>query len=32
MPRGAAIRYPGKRNTTWYAKYRDATGRQIKGG
>jgi integrase len=31
VPRGAAvIRYEGKRKVTWYAKYQDATGRQVK--
>jgi integrase len=31
MPSGAAVvRYPGKRGVVWYAKYRDATGRQVK--
>ena len=31
MPDGAAvIKYDGKRGVVWYAKYRDATGRQVK--
>src|SRR4051794_15097566 len=31
MPSGAAvIRYAGKRGVVWYAKYRDASGKQVK--
>ena len=31
MPEGACvIRYAGKRGDTWFVKYRDATGRQVK--